>query len=64
MEELKPASRAKGPTYDPTSMTMSQDSVFAEVAPGSANSGNLAHKWGASTDHTDKKAPPTGLKGD
>jgi hypothetical protein len=50
--------------YDPQGSGMEQDPYFAEVAPGVANSGNLAHKWGAEGDHTYCEAPPTGLKGD
>lgn len=61
---MEPANKAKGPNYNPQSDTMSHDSVFSELAPGSANSGLLAHKWGAASDHTRLSAPPTGLKGD
>lgn len=61
---MGPANKGQGPTYDPTSETMRHDSVFSEVAPGVANSGNLAHKWGAEKDHMDLEAPPSGLKGE
>ena len=53
MKELKPSN--KGPIdlgYDPMSMEMKHDSVFKEVAPSVANSGNLAHKWYPEGDHT------------
>lgn len=65
MSDLKPASR--GPIdlrYDPTSMEMKHDSVFKEVAPGIASSGNLAHKWYPEGDHTCLSQPPSNLKGD
>lgn len=64
MSDLAPASKAKGPTYDPQSMTMSHDSVFSQVAPGSASSGNLAHKWAPGLDHTRLSAPPDKLQGE
>ena len=43
--------------YDPQATEMKHDSYFAEVAPGSANSGNLAHKYGAEGDHSVAVAP-------
>lgn len=64
MSDLAPASKAKGPTYDPQSMTMSHDSVFSQVAPGLVSSGSLAHKWGSPEDHTRLSAPPDKLSGD
>ena len=42
----------------------SKDEVFSRVAPGIANSGNLAHKWDVSGNHSNGIEPPTGLKGD
>jgi hypothetical protein len=42
----------------------SKDAVFSRVAPGIANSGNLAHKWENSGDHSNGIEPPSGLKGD
>jgi len=50
--------------YDPQATEMKHDSFFAEVVPGVANSGNLAHKYGAEGDHSIGEVPPTGLKGD
>lgn len=67
MDELKPQSKGTPDVdlrYDPTSETMRHDSVFSSVAPGVVSSGNLAHKWGATDDHTVLSAPPSGLKGD
>ena len=64
MDKLKPASKGMGPTYDPQSETMHHDSVFKEVAPAAANSGNLAHQWYPDGDHSCSEAPPTGLRGD
>lgn len=63
-KEGKPASMAEGPTYDPQAIDMKHDAKFASFAPGVANSGNLAHKWGAEGDHAVVDEPPTGLKGD
>lgn len=65
MSDLKPQS--KGPIdlrYDPQGSGEDHDSVFREVAPGVANSGNLKHKWGADGEHVRLSAPPNGLKGD
>ncbi len=50
--------------YDPQDTEMHHDSFFAEVAPGVANSGNMAHKYGAEGDHSIAEVPPTGLQGD
>ena len=50
--------------YDPQAMEMEHDSVFAELVPGVANSGNMAYKYGAEGDHSVMEVPPTGLKGD
>ena len=50
--------------YDPQGSGMEHDSFFAEVAPGVANSGNLAHKWEISGDHSNSSEPPSDLKGD
>jgi hypothetical protein len=61
---MDPASKAKGPTYDPQGSGEGHDPLFASLAPGVANSGNLKHKWSVSGDHTDSSEPPTGLKGD
>ena len=46
--------------YDPQGEATGQDIE----APGIKTSGNLAHKWGPSGDHTASSEPPTGLKGD
>lgn len=46
--------------YDPQGSAMDQD-IMAE---GIKSSGNLAHKWGASGDHSVGEEPPTGMKGD
>lgn len=62
--ELEPSDLAKGVRYDPQGSGMDHDALFAELAPGVANSGNLAHKWYPEGDHTCLSAPPTGLKGD
>lgn len=64
MDELKPASLAKGPTYDPQGSGMDHDSVFKQVAPGSAASGNLKYKWNVPNNHTGCETPPSNLKGD
>jgi len=64
MDELKPDSKAYKLPYDPQGSGMEHDSVFREVAPGSATSGNLKHKWSISGDHNSSEEPPTGLKGD
>jgi len=64
MSDLKPASKGMQETYDPQGSAMSFDSVFSSVAPGVASSGTLAHKWGASGDHSASSAPPSNLKGD
>ena len=50
--------------YTPQDMEMKHDSFFAEMAPGVANSGNLAYKHGAPGDHSISTEDPTGLKGD
>lgn len=50
--------------YDPQSMEMSHDSVFAELAPGVANSGSLAHKWSVEGDHSNSTEPSGTMKGD
>ena len=51
--------------YDPQGDGIgSKDEVFSRVAPGIANSGNLAHKWDVSGNHSNGIEPPTGLKGD
>lgn len=64
MNNLKPASKNAVLGYDPTSETMQHDSVFSQVAPGSASSGNLAHKWAPGLDHTRLSAPPDKLQGE
>ena len=64
MEKLKPASKSTQESYDPQGSGMDHSRVFAKFAPGSANSGNMAHKHGADGDHSVAVAPPTGMKGD
>lgn len=62
--KVSPAHDSNSIGYDPQDMEIKHDSFFAEVAPGVAESGNLAHKYGAEGDHSIGEVPPTGLKGD
>lgn len=67
MDDLKPSSKGSPDVdlrYDPTSETMSHDSVFSSVAGGVVNSGNLANKWAPDGDHTQRSAPPDDLEGE
>lgn len=64
MAKLEPASRAKGPTYDPQGSGMDHDSLFRSLCPGVAGSGNLAHKWNVAGDHWAPQEPPANLRGD
>ena len=62
-----PASKASNSVdlgYDPQAMEMKHDSFFSEVAPGVANSGNMAHKWSVEGDHSNSEEPPSGMKGE
>jgi hypothetical protein len=59
---MGPASKGKGPTYDPQGSGQDHDSIFREVAPGAASSGSLKYKWGAPEAHTKLSAPPSGEK--
>lgn len=64
MKPLKPANKGTDDSYDPQGSGMSHDPLFAELCPGVANSGNLAHKWSVGNEHNDTDAPPTGMKGE
>ena len=59
---MVPASKGKGPTYDPQADAMVHDSVFKELVPGASSSGLLKYKWGTPEGHTKLSAPPSGLK--
>lgn len=62
--KVSPAHNENSTSYDPQGSGMEHDAFFASVAPGTANSGNMAHKYGAEGDHSIGEVPPTGLKGD
>ena len=61
---LKPASKNTEETYDPQESGMEHDGYFGSLCPGVVSSGNLAHKHGATGDHSISEEPPTGLKGE
>lgn len=62
----KPAPDGNKINYNPRDMADNPkaDSVFAELAPGVADSGNLKHKWEVPGDHTALQEPPQNLHGD
>jgi len=60
----EPAASAIDLGYDPQGSGMDHDPFFAEVAPGVAGSGNLAHKWDVPGDHSNSGEPPSNLKGE
>jgi hypothetical protein len=60
--QMSPAEKGTEETYDPQGSGLQHDSFFASVAPGVANSGNLAHKWSVEGDHSNGIEPPSGEK--
>jgi hypothetical protein len=64
MGPLKPASKGTQEAYDPQSMTMKHDSVFSELMPCIADSGNLDYKWTVEGDHSNSTEPPSELRGE
>jgi len=62
-KNIKPASKGTDDTYEPQGSGMDHDAFFASVAPGIANSGNLAHRSGAEGDHSISEAPVS-MKGE
>lgn len=62
--KVSPAHYENSTSYDPQGSGEEHDAFFASVAPGVANSGNLAHKWDVPGDHSNSSEPPSDLKGD
>jgi hypothetical protein len=59
METLKPASKGTQEAYNPQGSGMEHDGVFARLAPGITNTGNMKHKWGEPGAHSQGSEPPS-----